>query len=308
MSARHVVPAEDGWQVKKDHAQRPSARTPTQAEAITRALEIVANDGGGEVVIHGTDGQVRETRTVEPGAQTTPAEATKATAAAAEAGIKSTAKSAIDEASTAASAISDDATSTGKKISGESATTARKVADTADAAASGIAERGRSTAEDVNSAVGAGREAASIAGSAGREIGSQVNNSARQMAGDARAATDRGLNVVEDTAGHAGQAVRGGADRAATIGGQLENELDTTADRTARKVRTLTERAAQPLDHTTEQLLDTLARLTRALNPVRVTGRVVEVGASATLRTAGALTSRGGRATQSSARALTGPR
>jgi hypothetical protein len=207
MSDRHVVPAEDGWQVEKDHAQRPSAKTATQAEAVSRALEIVANDGGGEVVIHGTDGQVRETRTVEAGAQTTATEAAMATAAT-----------------------------------------------------------------------------------------------------EARAAADRGLEVVEDTAGHAGEAVRGGADRAATIGGQLENELDTTADRTARKVRTLTERAAQPLDKTTGQLLDTLARLTRALNPVRVTGRVVEIGATATLRTAGALTSRGGRSTQSTARALTGHR
>lgn len=47
MSDRHVVPAESGWQVEKDNAKRPSAKVPTQAEAVKRAVEIVANDGGG---------------------------------------------------------------------------------------------------------------------------------------------------------------------------------------------------------------------------------------------------------------------
>jgi hypothetical protein len=64
MTDRHVTPADDGWQVTKEHAKRPSAKTTTQAEAITRATQIVTNDGGGQVIIHGTDGQERETRTI----------------------------------------------------------------------------------------------------------------------------------------------------------------------------------------------------------------------------------------------------
>jgi hypothetical protein len=64
MTERHVKPADDGWHVEKEHAKRPSAKTATQAEAITRASQIVANDGGGQVVIHGSDGKESETRTV----------------------------------------------------------------------------------------------------------------------------------------------------------------------------------------------------------------------------------------------------
>jgi hypothetical protein len=64
MTDRHVLPADQGWHVEKEHAQRPSAKTATQAEAITRATELVTNDGGGHVIIHGSDGTVAETRTI----------------------------------------------------------------------------------------------------------------------------------------------------------------------------------------------------------------------------------------------------
>lgn len=64
---RHVVPDPDGgWKVEHPHAERASARTTTQAEAIARAHEIVANSGGGEVVIHRPNGRIRESDSVQP--------------------------------------------------------------------------------------------------------------------------------------------------------------------------------------------------------------------------------------------------
>ena len=67
-SNRHVVPAPGGgWNVKAPGAQRASAHTRTQAEAERRAKEIVANLGGGEVVIHRPDGRIRDSDTVPPG-------------------------------------------------------------------------------------------------------------------------------------------------------------------------------------------------------------------------------------------------
>lgn len=70
---RHVAPHPDGgWQVEKPHAERPSARTDTQAEAINRAREIVHNLGGGEVVVHGRDGTIRDSDTVAPGRDPNP--------------------------------------------------------------------------------------------------------------------------------------------------------------------------------------------------------------------------------------------
>lgn len=64
MSDRHVVPGEKGWRVVKEGAQQASATAATQAEAVERAREIIAKDGGGELVIHGQDGTIRESRTI----------------------------------------------------------------------------------------------------------------------------------------------------------------------------------------------------------------------------------------------------
>jgi butyrate kinase len=65
---RHVVPGRDGgWDVRAPHARRASAHADTQAEAARRAREIVGNLGGGEVIIHGRDGKIRDSDTVAPG-------------------------------------------------------------------------------------------------------------------------------------------------------------------------------------------------------------------------------------------------
>lgn len=67
-SNRHVVPnSEGGWDVVAPGSSRSSAHRSTQAEAIDRAREIVSNTGGGEVVIHGRNGRIRDSDTVSPG-------------------------------------------------------------------------------------------------------------------------------------------------------------------------------------------------------------------------------------------------
>ena len=64
---RHVVPSDDGWRVVAPGADRASAVENTQAAAIDRAREILGNTGGGELVIHGRRGQIRDSDTVWPG-------------------------------------------------------------------------------------------------------------------------------------------------------------------------------------------------------------------------------------------------
>lgn len=65
---RHAVPdSEGGWNVEKPGGARASAHTDTQQQAIDRAREIVHNAGGGEVVIHGRDGKIRDKDTIAPG-------------------------------------------------------------------------------------------------------------------------------------------------------------------------------------------------------------------------------------------------
>ena len=67
-NARHVVPnSTGGWDVVKPDSTRASAHFGTQKEAIDRAREILTNDGGGELRIHGENGQIRQSDTVGNG-------------------------------------------------------------------------------------------------------------------------------------------------------------------------------------------------------------------------------------------------
>jgi hypothetical protein len=67
-NSREVVPnPTGGWDVKKPDAQRASGHFETQAAAADRAREILHNDGGGELRVHGRDGQIRKSDTVAPG-------------------------------------------------------------------------------------------------------------------------------------------------------------------------------------------------------------------------------------------------
>lgn len=64
---RHIVPnAKGGWDVKAPRADRASSHHRTQGEAERRAKDILTNLGGGEAVIHGRDGRVRDSDTVPP--------------------------------------------------------------------------------------------------------------------------------------------------------------------------------------------------------------------------------------------------
>jgi uncharacterized protein YdaT len=75
---RHVVPNQDGgWDVRAPGAQRASTHEQTQADAVRRAREIVGNTGGGEVVIHGRNGQIRDSDTIAPGNDPNPPRDTK---------------------------------------------------------------------------------------------------------------------------------------------------------------------------------------------------------------------------------------
>lgn len=67
-NSRHVVPNSDGgWDVKKPDSARASRHYDTQAEAIDGGRRIRGNDGGGELRIHGRDGQIRDSDTISPG-------------------------------------------------------------------------------------------------------------------------------------------------------------------------------------------------------------------------------------------------
>lgn len=64
---RHIVPAEkEGWDVKKPSASRASSHHSTQAAAEQAAKRSLAKAGGGEAIVHGRDGSIRDSDTVPP--------------------------------------------------------------------------------------------------------------------------------------------------------------------------------------------------------------------------------------------------
>lgn len=297
MSDRHVVPAETGWQVEKADAKRPSAKTPTQAEAVNRAVEIVANDGGGQVVVHGTDGAVRETRTVEAGTEDTAAQAAGTAASAAAKGAKATADKAADAVSDTAGTVATDARSAAKKASTNTRRTAGKSADTAAAATGNAASE---AADAVNGRKKAGTAARNIAGTtagAADKIGDDVAATGRQIAGDTTAAARRARTEVDRTADRTGAALVDGADRAAGIGAGVGSQLEDASHRAGTLIHSFTERAALPLD-----------AAARALNPVRIAGRTAGVVIAGALHVGAVVTGRGTRQAERSVRRLTGRR
>lgn len=63
--SRHVVQRPDGsWANKIAGAGRASSLHNTQADAINSARDDLRKSGGGELVIHGTDGKFRQKDTV----------------------------------------------------------------------------------------------------------------------------------------------------------------------------------------------------------------------------------------------------
>jgi hypothetical protein len=62
-----VVPADGGgWDVVGAEGEAAVSHHSTQADGVDRASALAADAGGGEVVIHGRDGQPRDTRRVGP--------------------------------------------------------------------------------------------------------------------------------------------------------------------------------------------------------------------------------------------------
>ena len=65
---RHVVPNEGGgWDVLAPGSSQASAHLERQDQAIDRAREILLNEGGGELIVHDEQGQVRQKDTVPSG-------------------------------------------------------------------------------------------------------------------------------------------------------------------------------------------------------------------------------------------------
>jgi hypothetical protein len=56
-----------GWDVQKPGASRASSHHDTQADAQTAARRYLGNEGGGELVTQGRNGQIRDKDTVPPG-------------------------------------------------------------------------------------------------------------------------------------------------------------------------------------------------------------------------------------------------
>ncbi len=65
---RIVYKNKDGkWVNKRNSAQRAASTHDTQKAAIDSAKQTLQNQGGGELIIKGRDGQIRSKDTIKPG-------------------------------------------------------------------------------------------------------------------------------------------------------------------------------------------------------------------------------------------------
>ena len=94
-----------------------------------------------------------------------------------------------------------------------------------------------------------------------------------------------------------GEALVDGADRAAEVGEDLGDRLQTASHRAGRYIHLVTERVAGPLD-----------AAAHALNPVRIAGRTAGVVIAGALHVGALVTSRGTRRARRSTRSVTGRR
>ena len=59
----HVTKTEEGWQGKKEGADRASVVETTKAEAVEKTIAIAKNQPESSVKIHTADGKIQEERT-----------------------------------------------------------------------------------------------------------------------------------------------------------------------------------------------------------------------------------------------------
>lgn len=65
-NSRFVSPDGDDWKVQRPGASRASSIHGTQGEAIDAARGYLEHDGGGELVVQGQHGQIRQKDTISP--------------------------------------------------------------------------------------------------------------------------------------------------------------------------------------------------------------------------------------------------
>jgi hypothetical protein len=65
---RHIVKGPgSGWDVKKPGQNKPVSHHRTQSAAEKAAKRDLAQDGGGESIVHRPDGRIRDSDSVSPG-------------------------------------------------------------------------------------------------------------------------------------------------------------------------------------------------------------------------------------------------
>lgn len=66
MNQLHVVPEGNDWKVDKTHTNESPSVFSTQKKAIEEAISMAKSKGDTEVVIHGSDGKIKEAKTYNP--------------------------------------------------------------------------------------------------------------------------------------------------------------------------------------------------------------------------------------------------
>jgi hypothetical protein len=65
-SVRIVSPVESGWVIQRPHAEKVGRLFDSESEALNAARHYLSQEGGGQLIIHGRDGRIRDLDTIAP--------------------------------------------------------------------------------------------------------------------------------------------------------------------------------------------------------------------------------------------------
>ncbi len=286
MADRDVKPTDDGWQVLKKGAQRASAKAPTQVEAVARATEIVAKDGGGKVVVYGTDGKVRESQTVKSGERGARQERRQGHRRGRERHREGRRRQGRGHRRHGrrrrqGHRREDRRPRRDVRQEGRGAGRGRCV--------EGVAEEAKAARNGNKAPKAAVKDAAAVAQTTGAQVAETTGRAGERITKDTARAGKRAGQTVGAAADEAGAKAVSQADRADKVSSSIDGELNTVGDDVAGKHHQRRRGPqARAVDATVKEVSRQVEQTAPSYNPVRIAGQVAGFAVRTTFSVTGA--------------------
>lgn len=275
MPDRHVQPSDGEWTVTVPGEEQVTARTATEVEAVERAVTIVSDHGGGDVVVHGEDGEVVERRHVDAG-ESIPEISRTAAEIAENAGVEGAVETVEAALGDDDSGSDSDSSTAAAEQTGHTPEAVHRAGGTEDPDGGSsertgtnghLAESTRAAAREAGATAEAvGEDAADTAGDVAQDASTTAKKAAAhtrtgaRKAGATAAAAGSGIAEQVEAVGEGDKDVQAAAQDAASIaqttGEQIADRAEGTAREVAGETRAAGRRAAARVEAGARQAAD----------------------------------------------------